>query len=93
MSPARIVYVPIVADLFHYGHLQVLEFAAKKGDHVVCGLLTDEGVLTYRKPTITNYRERHAVLAALKCVHEILPQHSKDSTDNLRLLHEKYPAA
>lgn len=86
----RIVYVPIVADLFHYGHLQILEYSKKIGDYTVCGLLTDEGVLTYRQPAITNFKERKAVLSSLKLVDQIMEQQSKDSTPNLKKLHNQF---
>ena len=38
----KVVYSPVVADLFHYGHLQSLKFANTQGDYHICGVLTDQ---------------------------------------------------
>lgn len=92
-SIQRIVYLPVVFDLFHYGHLRILKYAKKFGDYVVCGLTTDKGVLSYRKPTITNFRERKAVLSGIKYVDEIMKQNNQVSVPNLKILHKKFPKA
>ena len=39
-----IVYSFVVGDLFHYGHLQILEKANEIGNYHICGVLTDKAV-------------------------------------------------
>ncbi len=92
-SPDRIAYTPVVADLFHYGHLNVLETAREESDYHVCGVITDEAANTYRPRPISNYEEREAVVEAVEYVDEVMAQNDRDPTDNLRQLHEKYPDA
>ena len=38
----RITYSTVMADLFHYGHLRILQIAKDSGDIHICGLLSDE---------------------------------------------------
>ncbi|MEK6808243.1 MAG: adenylyltransferase/cytidyltransferase family protein, partial [Nanoarchaeota archaeon] len=37
-----IVYTSVTADLFHYGHLRLLQQANELGDFHICGVDTDE---------------------------------------------------
>lgn len=63
-------------DLFHYGHLRILERAAEHGDRLVVGVSTDElneGKKGYR-PVIP-YDHRAAILEALEVVDEVFPEH------------------
>ncbi len=89
----RIVYAPITADLFHYGHLQLLQKANLLGDFLICGLMTDEAIRTYKKEPIAGLKERNAILSALNCVDMIMLQHQKDPTENLKSIHQQFPHA
>lgn len=63
-------------DLFHYGHLRILERAAEHGDRLVVGVSTDElneDKKGYR-PVIP-YEHRAAILEALEVVDEVFPEH------------------
>ena len=42
------VYVGMVADILHHGHINILVIAHSKGD-VTVGLLTDEAVSSYKR--------------------------------------------
>lgn len=44
-----IVYASTTADMFHYGHLRLLEVANTLGDFFICGILTDEAIKAYKK--------------------------------------------
>lgn len=62
-------------DLFHYGHLRLLERAASHGDRLVVGVSTDElneDKKGYR-PVIP-YEHRAAILEALEVVDEVFPE-------------------
>jgi len=65
---SRVVYSPIVADLFHYGHLQSLKFANSQGDFHICGILTDKAAQYYKKKLVSNFEERKAIVSSLKFI-------------------------
>ena len=44
-----VVYTPVTGDLFHYGHLQVLQKSNELGDFHVVGVVTDEAIKSYEK--------------------------------------------
>jgi len=86
----RIVYTPLVADLFHYGHLRLLESANLLGDFHICGVLTNEAIKSYKKGPIINLRERLAIISALHCVDMVIPQSSNDPTENLKKIYKQF---
>ena len=54
-----IVYTPITGDMFHYGHLHVLQEANELGDFHICGVLTDDSTICwgdnkYNQTTVPN---------------------------------------
>jgi ethanolamine-phosphate cytidylyltransferase len=63
----RIVYVDGSFDLFHIGHMRVLEEARKLGDYVICGIHEDAVVNQHKGSNfpIMNLNER--VLGVLSC--------------------------
>jgi phosphoenolpyruvate phosphomutase len=85
-----IVYSFVVGDLFHYGHLKILEKANELGDYHICGVLTENAVLEYKDEPITNFEERKAIISNLRCVDAVMPQTSKDPTENLKKIHEQF---
>ena len=89
----KVVFSTIVGDLFHYGHLQLLENAKKLGDYHICGVQTNKAIKEYRKEPISNFKERRAVISNLKCVDKVVPQDSNDPTNNLRQIHLEFPEA
>ena len=49
----RVVYVGMVADILHPGHLNIISEARKLG-RVIVGLLTDDAVASYKRlPMLT----------------------------------------
>ncbi|MCK5282796.1 MAG: adenylyltransferase/cytidyltransferase family protein [Nanoarchaeota archaeon] len=92
-SIKKIAYSGTVADLFHYGHLRSIQFAKSISDYSVCGVLTDKAVEKNRAKPIANFKERKAIITALKCVDRVMTQSDVDPTDNLRKLHEEFPEA
>ena len=59
----KVVYSTMIADLFHYGHLQSLKFANSQGDYLICGILTDEASQYYKKKMISNFEERKSIIS------------------------------
>ncbi|MBZ7945627.1 adenylyltransferase/cytidyltransferase family protein [Campylobacter sp. RM10532] len=64
-------------DLFHYGHLRILERAKILGDRLIVGVSSDE--LNYRKknryPLISEEYRCH-IINSLKCVDEVFLEKS-----------------
>lgn len=70
----HIGYVPGVFDLFHTGHLILLERCKERCDYLIVGVLTD-GLVEYYKGygTIISYENRARVIEALSVVDEVIP--------------------
>ena len=67
------VFVPMSADLIHYGHINILKKAKKLG-RVIVGLMTDKGIFSYKKKLpLLKYNERKIVVESIKYVDEIIP--------------------
>ena len=77
-KPAR-VYVDMVGDLFHAGHVALLRAARELGDHLVVGVLSDETAAAYKRRPIMTLAERVAVIEACRYVDEVIP----DAPDRL----------
>lgn len=66
-------------DIFHYGHLNILEKTKKLCDHLVVGVSTDELILKEKgKLPVVPFDERCRIIEALKCVDEVIPQVDKN---------------
>jgi glycerol-3-phosphate cytidylyltransferase len=61
-------------DLFHIGHIRLLERARALGDSLVVGLSTDEFNLKKGKKSVFGYSERFAILSAMRHVDKIIPE-------------------
>ena len=85
-----IVYSFVVGDLFHYGHLRVLEKANELGDYHICGILTDNAVSEYKDRPIASFEERKAIISNLRCVDMVMSQTSKDPTENLKKIQDQF---
>ena len=56
-------------DVFHVGHLRILERARAFGDRLVVGVSTDAlNVAKKGRPPVYDQQERQEIVAALKCV-------------------------
>ena len=88
-----IVYSSVTGDLFHYGHLRLLQRANELGDFHICGVLTDEAIKSYKKEPIAGFKERKSIISSLLCVDMVMTQHSLDPTDNLKKIHEQFENA
>jgi len=64
-------------DVFHVGHLHILERARTHGDRLVVGVSTDR-LNTEKKgrPPVYTQEERRAIVAALKCVDDVFFEES-----------------
>jgi glycerol-3-phosphate cytidylyltransferase len=79
MKKEVIGYTTGVFDLFHIGHLRILQRAKSKCDRLIVGVSTDELVESYKnKRPIIPFGERIEIVSALKCVDEVVPQKHRD---------------
>ena len=67
-----IVYVDMVADLFHYGHVSFLSRAKTEGHYLIVGIHNDEDVMKYKRKPILKMLERSKVVSACKHVDEVV---------------------
>ena len=55
---AKTIYVDMVADLFHRGHVALIKKAKQEGDFLIVGIHSDEDVMTYKRRPIMTMQER-----------------------------------
>ncbi len=67
------MYVDMVADLFHYGHVSFLQIAREHGDYLLVGIHSDEVVRNYKRDPILSMEERIASVAGCRYVDEVVP--------------------
>lgn len=70
-APVR-VYVDIVGDLFHSGHVEFFKKARAFGDYLIVGVLADDTVEEYKREPILSLEERIKVIEACKYVDEVV---------------------
>jgi ethanolamine-phosphate cytidylyltransferase len=68
------VYVDMVGDLFHQGHVELLKAARAFGDYLLVGVLSDQVVSAYKRQPIMTMEERISVIQACRYVDEVLPE-------------------
>tara|TARA_Y100000310_G_scaffold267407_1_gene279383 strand:- start:5058 stop:5606 length:549 start_codon:yes stop_codon:yes gene_type:complete len=86
----RIVYSSVTADMFHYGHLRLLESANNLGDFHICGVLTDDAIKSYKEAPVAGLKDRKAIISSLRCVDMVMVQNELDPTENLKKIHEQF---
>lgn len=75
----RVGYTTGVFDMFHIGHLNIIEKARKQCDYLIVGVSTDELVLKEKnKVPIIPYEERKSIVEAIRYVDEVVPQIDKN---------------
>lgn len=62
-------------DLFHIGHVRILERARALGDRLVVGVSSDEFNAIKGKKSFIPYEDRAAIVRALACVDDVFPEH------------------
>ena len=89
----KVVYTCVVGDLFHHGHLKALKFARSLGDYLICGVLTDEIVKSYRREPVINFENRKTIIESLNFIDEVIKEENLDATMTLKKIHEKFKDA
>jgi cytidyltransferase-like protein len=69
----KIVYLDMVGDLFHWGHVEMFKEARQYGDLLYVGVHSDEDVESYKRKPILSMEERIAVIEACRYVDRVIP--------------------
>jgi cytidyltransferase-like protein len=67
------VYADMVADLFHFGHVEFLRKVSALGDFVLIGIHADDVVESYKRKPILTMEERMSCVAGCRYVDEVVP--------------------
>ena len=67
-----LVFVPMAIDLLHHGHIKILNKSSKLGT-VIVGLITDEGLISYKGPPLIKYKYRKQIINEIKAVDYVIP--------------------
>ncbi|HVK28354.1 MAG TPA: adenylyltransferase/cytidyltransferase family protein [Nocardioides sp.] len=82
------VYVDMVGDLFHAGHVELLRAARDHGDHLVVGVLSDETAAAYKRRPIMTLAERVAVVEACRYVDEVIADAPFEVDEDFLVAHD-----
>lgn len=76
-----------VFDLFHVGHLNLLERCKSMCEHLIVAVCQDDYVtqIKHKQPVYTE-KDRMRILAALKVVDEVVPVSIEETEDKMLLL-------
>jgi len=66
------VYVDMVGDLFHAGHVELLRAAKERGGWLIVGVLSDKTAEAYKRLPIMTLAERVTVVEACRYVDEVI---------------------
>jgi phosphoenolpyruvate phosphomutase len=67
------IYVDMVGDLFHFGHVELLRRAKEFGQKLIVGVHNDETVMSYKRRPVLSMKERIAVIESCKYVDQVIP--------------------
>jgi phosphoenolpyruvate phosphomutase len=83
------VYVSMIADLLHAGHVNILKEAEKHGN-VVVGLLTSTAINELNDTAYLKYQQRFDVISSLSMVSSVVPQEDASYKENLLKIKPDY---
>ena len=74
-------------DLFHLGHLRILERAKSYGDYLIVAVSSDQFNAVKGKECVYPYEHRAKIVEAIRYVDKVIPEHEwdqkiKDVTEN-----------
>jgi len=83
------VYVSMIADLLHAGHINILNEASKQGE-VTVGLLTSTAINELNDTAYLKYQQRLDVIKSLSMVSNVIPQEDASYQRNLLKIKPDY---
>jgi len=73
---AKVVITYGTFDLFHIGHLKLLQRIKKLGDKLIVAVSSDEFNTLKGKKTIIPYEQRAEIVENIKCVDMVIPENT-----------------
>lgn len=81
-------YTTGVFDMFHIGHLNILQRAKAQCDYLIVGVSTDELVFHEKnKKPIIPFADRCSIVEAIRYVDQVVPQYDKNKFAAWQRLH------
>lgn len=88
MEKKIIGYTTGVYDMFHIGHLDILEKAKSMCDYLIVGVSTDELVQKEKNKTpVIPYAERAEIVGSIRYVDQVVPQENKNKNEAWEKFH------
>ncbi len=88
MKKYKIGYTQGVYDMFHIGHLNLLNHAKEYCEHLIVGVNSDELVEEYKhKKPVINEADRAEIVRNIKAVDEVVIARTLDKEKALELYH------
>ena len=75
MKPKRVITYGTF-DMFHIGHLNLLNRLAELGDELIVAVSTDEFNALKRKKTLIPFEQRAEIVRNIKCVGKVIAEES-----------------
>ena len=69
-------------DLFHIGHLRLIERLRELGDRVVIGVSSDEFNAVKGKKAVIPFADRAAIVASIRGVDQVFAEHAWDQKED-----------
>ncbi len=63
-------------DMFHVGHLKLLQRLATLGDELIVAVSSDKFNELKNKTVLIPYEQRAEIVANIKCVDKVIPEHN-----------------
>jgi len=82
----KVVYTSVVCDLIHIGHINLFRRAKELGDKLIVGVITDEGVESYKRTPIISFDQRIEVVSSVKYVDLAIQQNRRSGVENMKQL-------
>ena len=91
MKKYKIGYTAGVYDMFHIGHLNVIQRAKEYCDYLIVGVSTDEVVQSNKNKTpIIPYSERARIVESIRYVDKVIPQERYDIEGKLQIVKDNH---
>ena len=84
-----LVFLPMIGDFIHKGHINTLNKASELGE-VIVGLYTIEAISEMKETAFLKYSQREEVILALSNVSKVVPQKKASLIDTLIKLKPNY---
>lgn len=73
LKDKKVVYVDMVADLFHPGHLNFIRQCRTLGNFLIVGLTSDEDVMAYKRRPVLTTHQRWEMVSHCRLVDLAIP--------------------